>query len=198
MTESEQHQTNEMPSQNQKKTSRRYISKTVLDFIPVLVGILGLSATIIGALLAFRQDPKSSEALIKRADLQIAINDIKGQIIDLNENLERVRNQIRDLGKPINPFDQSIQLNALNNSIAESQKRLASLEGAILTNPEKALAIPLIRKDIDSLKEVQQTNVVASKQDIDRIYDQSRWFIGLMITSSIGIIALAISNYFKK
>lgn len=163
-----------------------------LSWVGIVSGVLSFAFLIVAAL---HNERTSTEA--RRAELQIALNDVKGQILELNQSLDDVRNQIRDLGKPINPFDQSMQLNALNNSVAENQKRLASLEGAILTNAEKALAIPLIRKDIDSLKEAQQTNIAASKQDIDRIYDQSK-FIGLMITSAIGIIALAISNFFKK
>ena len=78
--------------------------------------------------------------------------------------------------------------------VAALNLRIQTLEDGLLENPEKALAIPLIRKDIQKIEVLYKENIAAMNRDIDRVYDQNKWFIGLMFTMAIGLIGLAISN----
>lgn len=61
--------------------------------------------------------------------------------------------------------------------------------------PPSGLAVPLLRQDLENLKASQQRALEASTNEIDRVYDQNKWFIGLMFTMAIGLISLAISNF---
>lgn len=188
----------QVQSNNSSPDETKPIVKSRLRQTLELVSFLAGALTIIGLiLLSVRKDDPN--AFITRAMLQTNINGLKLEIDTLNLNMDEIRFQIQDIGKNIP--EQSVialQLNALNQSVSENQKKLASLEEVILDNPQKVLALPLMKKDIESLKDNRQTDMAESKQAIDRIYDQSKWFIGLMITSAIGIIALAISNFFKR
>ena len=76
-------------------------------------------------------------------------------------------------------------------------KRLDDLDAAIMNNPDKALSVPLLRRDLDTLKIEYQKDIDSSGKQIDRIYDQNKWFIGLMFSMAIGLIGLAISNFIQ-
>jgi hypothetical protein len=75
--------------------------------------------------------------------------------------------------------------------------RVEAAEAALAASPEKALALPLIRKDIDAVKEAQRIQAEESTRAIDRIYDQNKWFIGLVAGMGVSIVGLAISIFLQ-
>jgi hypothetical protein len=99
-------------------------------------------------------------------------------------------------------------LSVINEAIKHPETlELANLEAAIKkdvpgywSHPgdvEKTLSVPLLRKDLDQINSELTENLAATSKDIDRIYDQTKWFLGLMGTMAIGILGLAISNFFQ-
>jgi len=88
----------------------------------------------------------------------------------------------------------SLKLKEIRNELVELKNRLGALEAAIIETPSKALAIPIIRKDLDSLEDSYRVDVSGVRQEVARIYDLNKWFIGLMITTVIGLLSLAIGN----
>jgi hypothetical protein len=73
--------------------------------------------------------------------------------------------------------------------------RLKALEQAIQTTPEKALTMPLMRRDIDNLKESNAQGIGAIKASVDQIYDLTKWLLGAL---AVGVLSLVISNYFQR
>jgi hypothetical protein len=53
---------------------------------------------------------------------------------------------------------------------------------------EKALSIPLLRKDISALKDAQTQESQRAHADVDRLYTLIQWLIGLMMTISISVL----------
>jgi len=43
---------------------------------------------------------------------------------------------------------------------------------------------------MDSLQAKQAVLAASTKEEIDRIYDFSKWFLGLMITLAIGLVTM--------
>jgi hypothetical protein len=91
----------------------------------------------------------------------------------------------------------SVQIAALRAELDGAIKRMETLENALLENPTRALSLPLLRKDLHNLEEDHQRDLDASAKAIDRIYDQNKWFIGLMFTMAVGLIGLAVSNFMQ-
>jgi hypothetical protein len=60
---------------------------------------------------------------------------------------------------------------------------------------QEGIALPLLRQDLENLKTSYQRDIDSSKRETDRMYDQNKWFIGLMFSMAIGLIGLAISNF---
>lgn len=101
------------------------------------------------------------------------------------------------LGK-VNSLQQQVDYLQNNKRIDSIDTRLESLEQALGDSPSKSLAIPLIKRDIDGLKEAEVRDIEAIKAQIAAIYDQNKWFIGLMLTLSLSMISLVVINVIPK
>jgi len=86
---------------------------------------------------------------------------------------------------------------SVEKSVGDLDFRMDRLEQVILQDPAKALEIPLLRNQMESLKESEQSDLVSVHQEIAQVYDLNKWFIGLMFTMALGIIGLAITNFIK-
>ncbi|WP_296384737.1 hypothetical protein [Winogradskyella sp.] len=83
----------------------------------------------------------------------------------------------------------------LNSEVKILNDRLSKIENAILDNPTKALSIPLMQKDLTNFNKTYKSDLEVTRAEISRVYDQNKWFIGLMFTLAIGILGLAASNF---
>ena len=72
------------------------------------------------------------------------------------------------------------------------------MEDVILDNPNKAMSMVLMREDITDLQEQSLTNLTLVQQDINRVYDLTKWLIGLLFTLALGLLSLAVGNLFKN
>jgi hypothetical protein len=88
----------------------------------------------------------------------------------------------------------SRDLAKLSEDIKNATSKIAALEAALNTDPAKALAVPLLRKDLDNTRDSLKANIDQTKSEIDRIYDQNKWFIGLMFTIALSVLSMAASN----
>lgn len=92
------------------------------------------------------------------------------------------------------------QINALQNHrrIDSIDSRLKSLELALGENPSKSLALPLIKRDIDGLKESEVRDIDGVKSQIASIYDLNKWFLALMLTLALSMISLVVTTILPK
>jgi uncharacterized protein (DUF3084 family) len=116
---------------------------------------------------------------------------VQEKISVLEKDVASLRNQLQALSNVPDENKIAIQLKGMDTALTDLKARHAKLEDAILTNPAKAIEVPLLRKDLDNLKDSQQQNLLALQQGVDRIYDLNKWLLGAM---AVSIITLAISN----
>jgi uncharacterized coiled-coil protein SlyX len=90
------------------------------------------------------------------------------------------------------------ELAATHREISDARQRLTAMEAAVLSDPAKALSLPLLRRDLDNLKDSAKENLVAVRDEMGRLYDLSKWFIGLMITMAIGVLTLALQGFLTR
>jgi hypothetical protein len=94
----------------------------------------------------------------------------------------RVRKPSTQNGQEVAPVKIAADVASLNN-------RMNSLSTAILASPERALAIPLLRRDIDGISKRMEELRVQGKSEMDRLYDQQKWILG-----GIGTVLLAVAG----
>jgi predicted nucleic acid-binding Zn-ribbon protein len=91
----------------------------------------------------------------------------EGRLGGLEQQLAELRKALDAKPVVVNPANVPEIVQALETKIADLNERLGKLESAIESSPEKALAIPLLRKDIEDEKQ----NVLRLRADVAQIYD---------------------------
>lgn len=73
--------------------------------------------------------------------------------------------------------------------VGESKRLFAEVEklkAALMSNPEEALSLPLIREKI----RVQEELTKALRDDIREVKEQAKWYLGSMIVIIVGLLAV--------
>jgi septal ring factor EnvC (AmiA/AmiB activator) len=86
-------------------------------------------------------------------------------------------------------------LSTVEASQKELDRRLSSLEGALLQSPEKAIALPLLRQQLSDIQEKNRGDEDHINGEINRLYGMMQWFLGLMITLIIGVGGLVVNSF---
>lgn len=71
---------------------------------------------------------------------------------------------------------------------------MGTLENALANTPEKALALPMLKQEVDNLQDRTHSDFEGVRGEIGRLFTLTQWFIGLMFTTALGVFGLALSN----
>lgn len=91
------------------------------------------------------------------------------------------------------PKKQAIEMETFIARVNKLESDFRDLRRLLFDNPEAVVSIPLMRKDVDSFRRDNEN----LRKELERIGSLSRWFIGIMITLSIGLLGLAVSILLK-
>src|SRR5947199_6465572 len=111
--------------------------------------------------------------------------------------VENVSSRVNAITKLPPESQTAVQIAAMKADFVALDKRLKAIEEAVVDSPGKALSVPLLRQELETFKVDTQKGIDSQTKQIDRIYDQNKWFIGLMFTMAIGLIGLAVSNFLQ-
>ena len=179
-----------------------YVGKSgkleVFDWKPLIGSLIALVAGLVATLLAGTQlFSKSGRQTSTDAQFIGRIETIRQELSAQAMSIKAISARLEALGNLPSGSEAAVQLTALRTDFAGLDKRVQEIETAIVANPTKALAVPLLRQDLETVKLNAQKESESQAKQIDRIYDQNKWFIGLMFTMAIGIIGLAVSNFLQ-
>ena len=108
---------------------------------------------------------------------------------NLDENLDRL---IRLIEEAPEKADQISRVQLLER-IDGLEKSVSDLRELLFGNPDDAVRLPLLQKDIASLK----LDIENQNKRIELVSSYSKWLIGLMLTLAVGVLGLAISIILK-
>ncbi len=118
------------------------------------------------------------------------IGELESRIKAQEQDTAKTLADLREVMAKTNGSSQTI----LNKAVKRLESRISAIEEGVSSNPEKALSIPLLRKDVTILEKSTANDFSALRREVDRVYDQGKWFIGLMVTMLLTIIGLAVST----
>ena len=173
------------------KTKIQWITRMAL--VPsIIAGFIGVFVTFT-SLLSIRpsKDPTSELAMKLQVEIEDS-NTLKTKYLKYQEYVDDIKLELLTLKTTDSTTEVGAQIALIHVDIVALSSRMKSLEDALLENPEKALAIPLMRKDMKQIEDAHKQSVATMVRSIDRIYDQNKWFIGTM---ALGLITLAISSF---
>lgn len=178
---------------------RRRIMNRWLSMIAVLAAAATMTAGIGVIVDKLFPAPKIPVQLTgtQMQELEETIAKLRRQMSEFHAYSKATDEKIAALGQlgklPGNAIIAS-QIAKVRSEVTELRTELSKSNEVILDNPEKALSMPLLKKDISNLQESYRNDLVALRQEISRVYGQNKWFIGLMFTMAVGLLGLAINN----
>lgn len=161
----------------------------IFSFIVGIVSAIAASMSIF--LFAAPKSPDSKLAA-DNYQLELIVQELKDQIVEIEKR--PVLPGMTDL--PEKQWSEAVT--AINAEMEKIQSKLNALEEALDVDPIEALAIPIMRKDIDNNKEALKGDILQSRAEMNRLYDLNKWIIGLMFTLALGVLGVAASNFFSK
>jgi hypothetical protein len=145
------------------------------------------------------QQRLKDEALRSRVqtmEVQNELRTLEARISGANAKIEQSVAAIAKTAGKVPDSPQSLRQIALLNqdidtitsSLTTMRSEIETINSALVTNPEKALTVPLLRKDVDELKAETQRDMDSLRGEMTRGYDLNRWLIGLILAVLIGTV----------
>jgi len=130
-----------------------------------------------------------------------AADELRQQVFTLSRIAAAQRARIDALSNYVDTVSRTGSPNATTAGIAQLQARVvtvehkqAEIEKVILASPASALAIPMLRKDLDNVRDRSAADLAANNAAIDRIYDLNKYVV---LTIFASIVLLAITQFLK-
>lgn len=124
------------------------------------------------------------------------------RLAEENATLRKTFDAIRRNGKEphfaeLSPADRQ-QLQQVTKDEGYLQTRLSALETTLMATPEKAIAVPMLKQQIDTVQDRSHADIEGIRGELARLFTLTQWFIGLMFTIALGVFGLALSNLKKS
>jgi hypothetical protein len=171
----------------------RILNESVVVWLSAVVAFIGV---MVAAFTFFIGQTTTEQSRKLAAFDMITISRSQQDRLDtLNHKINEIEQLVSSFSNLPKEDAAYIELRKLEASVKDIASRQDRLEAAIMQDPTKAVAVPILRHDLDSLKDSQQASIAALKDSVDRIYDLSKWLLGAM---AISIVTLAIVNLLKQ
>jgi hypothetical protein len=167
--------------------------------IPVLVAFIAGALTLLVSLFSLFLPSQRGTSISGLIEVEAVkqVESIRAAFELQRRDLDALKAKVDAMAASPSGSDPEKQIAELRGQVGAFDQRLGKMEAAIVENPSKALSVPLLRKDVDTLSQTFAQTLEATRKEIDRIYDLNKWFIGLMGTMAIGILGLAIGNIYQ-
>jgi hypothetical protein len=159
-------------------------AKRAWSWMAIVITTVALVASVI---VVFTGDRPRSSLQLK---MESRLTDLSRSLGEQQKELTRIAREVQSLSKPTNRMETAL----LNQKIEDVSSRLREIETSISEDPAKALSIPLLRQDVAHVKESVSTGLVEVRREVDKIHDQTKWLIGLIITMLVSLMGLAMTT----
>lgn len=163
---------------------------------------IAIAASIVGALTAVSTALISTS--VKDTKIDIAPKVTEAKLLQLEDRLASLERLIQQISKTTSDggpggggsgggSPPSLQVPKLEAELRVVKDDLANFKQLVLKEPETVLTLPLIKKDIEQLKE----NNTQVRTDVSNMADLGKWFIGSLITIALGLFSLMVTIVLK-
>ncbi|MWV14146.1 hypothetical protein F3I62_18760 [Pseudomonas sp. R-28-1W-6] len=180
-----------------KQNSARNWS-TIVAGMTSSVAIAATAAMVFGLLFDESKTLNNAELTEKIYSIQSERENIVKELNSLKTELKISKSSLEAISKVPDEHGWKSEASRISSSIERLDSRLEALENAITEDPAKALAVPILRKDLDNAEKSLKAELIQTKSEIDRMYDQNKWFIGLMFTIALSVLGMAASSFFNR
>lgn len=158
----------------------------------VMAGVIVLITGIMAAMLTFTlkrpTEPLPVLPLIREQELSESINII-------NREIKTIKAQLENLIKVPESIQVATKIKELDLHVDELNKKYDTINKIILASPEKALDIPMLRRDISELRNRYESEIRSLEKEYTNFSKIILWVLGFIVT---GIITIAANLIFLK
>jgi hypothetical protein len=192
MDETEAAKRSESGAENITDTIKRTNRRRLEYIISVIVAI----SAIVTAIISFNLFRKTPDNASENSDYIInkMISPIRVDLDKLHKDMEDLKQTVHSMTSLSNEEKSAINIMDTDRKVSELTKKIDIIERAVVDNPERAMSLPMLRRDIDGLRTDLLGDIGTAREEISRIYDLSMWFLGLMGTMALGVLGMAVAN----
>lgn len=117
------------------------------------------------------------------------------EVQTIEAELKKIRSEQAIVSNALRNSSSEVSLIELQERVKLLDQRLSSLEAFALDSPEKVLSLPLLKKEVENIRETNAQSLISMKASVDQVYDLNKWLLGGI---ALAIIGLAISNLLTK
>ena len=168
---------------------RAYRARRRRLYLSSLVALLAMTGSLMTVFIVSK-NPRSAD-ISSSIDFASSedISKIKNEVANIRESLDQLRATVIGMQTPVPESTLAARQAEMAGVVKSVETRIKSLESALVESPDKALAVPLMRKDISDLDLRYKEGRLASKSEFDRLYSQQTWML-----SGIGTVLLAVAG----
>lgn len=169
--------------------------KTIWEKASLWAATVGVVATLVGATSTFFLQATNIESA--GIEFQLEPTEIVGspQYSDLANELELIKDQFSTITAIPEDTAVASKLAELESRLDKLAQNIKTINKAIMQSPEKALEIPMLKRDVQALQNQYKASTEALEREITRAYDTIKWVIGTIV---LGIIGLAASVFLRE
>jgi hypothetical protein len=184
-----------------------------------VLGILATSISIAGGVLALTfgisafntfnaSKTVSDDVAIQQKRAEFMRRQLDMAMVDLSKLNARMdallHEDIAPLIKPrppnsyatLSPVDRQA-LKELKSNEEQLQGRMTSLETALVATPEKAIALPMLKQQMDMLQDRTRGDLDGVRGEMGRLFTMVQWCIGIIVTIGLAVLGISITNLRK-
>lgn len=184
------------------KDKKKDTAKKWSNIVAGMASSIAVAATVAMSIgLVFESDSRT----LGNKELTVEVASMKTEVIDSKVALKKLENELTEVKVGLNslsslPDEQKwkIEVSKLHANVSVLSEKLTALESALTTDPAKALAVPILRKDLENTEKTLKLELLRTRAELERMYDQNKWFIGLMFTIALSVLGMVASSWFNR
>jgi len=165
----------------------------------IAAGVLGLlvAAFPFTRLIA----PEDQEVRVRTDAMVVRIEELNRRIESLESLTTAMASELSAFSKAITKAGENPDaLKAANTDVIlqKTSRDIEAIHSALGSDLERTLSVPLLRKDLEEIQKRLNERAATTARAIDRIYDQNKWFLGLIAMMAVAVVGLAVSSVFSS
>lgn len=162
-------------------------SSSVVSFLAAMIATI---LAIVGAVTGFLVEKQESSQLLAVKELM----DLRSALDSNEKRIRVIEEQFRAAVETSQIQKGEPNTSVLLDDVSQLRDRMKKIENWVVLEPEQAVAIPLLKKEIQELNSSMNSHRNNTSREIDRIYTIGQWFIGTLIAVIVALVAPFIGN----
>lgn len=185
----------------EKLQERKYKIKTWSSLVAGMTSSIAIAVTAAMVSGLFFGQGKT----LNRQELTDKINKIEklyseqlSSISEINKELDKINTDLKSVQNLPENAQWKTETTKISQNVTSISERINALEVALTLDPAKALAVPILRKDLDNTDKSLRSEITQTRVEIERMYDQNKWFIALMFTIALSVLGMSVSSFINR